>query len=1133
MSSAAFSRLPVSELHPRGMYMSTARFSSICCASLAILFASLQAYAAETPVIAVFDMETARVSIDANGYATLEPRTQAPWPASTEPFLQLETRQGMLLPESLTAENGRLTALFERGAACEFSVTAGGGFLVFEVTRLEAPDAARLKLFSLPVPQGAEIMNTLNAARTPTHIAALSAAEINVHAYTQTLGRRDGDRSGCSHEFKPTKEAQVGAMAALFTATSDQQPGGWSIVGHNFPRPFDLTGCKAIRAWVHGDAKGQSLKIQLHDGQNGYRDTYIPITFEGWQQITIDKPALDTLHYDRVTTLNIYYNGLPPAEKVSCIIDQIEAVVERDGREETVLLEDFEQPGSVFWSEATQTLNLETLTSHGLLPARFGLLFSPQETFFDTMERFEVAAGLPSPRPGGVWNKRSPWIERSYLFITRFGESQTGDVIAMAKRGGFDMILILQSSWTKATGHFEINTDNFPGGLDSLAATVQRMKDAGFHVGLHLLGASIYPPDSYLTPVPDPRLVKGARIELAEDIDEKADFVPTVHTPEGFPEEDGGYRGDGTVIQIDNELIQYGARSMEEPAGFQNCKRGHLGTVPAPHAKGAIISHLKRSYGYHMYDMDTTLIDEVSSHFARVANACDIDMIYFDGSERLQGDHWYYNAKLHKTFFDKLARKDILLQASSFSHYSWHILARSASADGHGDLKGYLDARSGWFNSLNRNGMPLDIGWYYGYDTSCTLDMYEYVLGATIGYDSSMSFQVSLDAARKHPFTDDILDCIARYERLRLSGRVPDDMRERLRIDPALAGEKTPEERAALLDLRREYRLLGPEGEEVFQRVIYAPWHEVTPAAPESAQWSVRVPQGPARVGVQVHAVPGPWSAPGPSYSAAEAVTLETFDDLAPYLPGSESTVAEIAYGQAGSALEGVTQNLALSEDAKEGNRCAVYSAQSSLSTNAGWSFIGKSFDPPLDISWHKAIGFWLRGDGNGGMFKLQLTDGSKAADFYITNDYTGWRYQQLTRPESDPIDYTQVRRFNLYYNALPANTSVACAIDDVKALPEIDERTLANPWLEIDGRKIACPGILRDGQYVFLWPGEPPRHYGLPLTEPLAGDSPVETFALPEGEYTARFGCEETLMAPIRARVTLQPPERHVMPKH
>ena len=39
--------------------------------------------------------------------------------------------------------------------------------------------------------------------------------------------------------------------------------------------------------------------------------------------------------------------------------------------------------------------------------------------------------------------------------------------------------------------------------------------------------------------------------------------------------------------------------------------------------------------------------------------------------------------------------------------------------------------------------------------------MFEYVLGATIGYDCSMSFQVSVDAAERHPFTGTILDLIA------------------------------------------------------------------------------------------------------------------------------------------------------------------------------------------------------------------------------------------------------------------------------------------------------------------------------------------------------------------------------------
>jgi hypothetical protein len=474
----------------------------------------------------------------------------------------------------------------------------------------------------------------------------------------------------------------------------------------------------------------------------------------------------------------------------------------------------------------------------------------------ETVRQFEMAAGLPSPAPGGQWNKISPWIHRSYFFLTQFHESQFDQALAIAKRGGFHTILIDQGSWCRSTGHFEVNQANYPDGLEGLVRTVRRFKDAGFRVGFHFLAASIYPPDAYLTPVPDPRLVKGATAKLAADVDPQADFIPTIAAPDAFPAEDGGYTGDGTVLQIGEELIQYAERSLQAPFGFKGCRRGHLGTHAAAHRSGDAVAHLVRAYGYHMFDMDTTLLDEVSTNFARVANACDIDMLYFDGSERLQGDHWYYNARLHKAYYDKLKNKDVLLQASSFSHYSWHLLARTASADGHGDLKGYLDERSPWFVSFGRSGMPLDIGWYYGYDPNATADMFEYVLGATLGYDASMSFQVSVGAAQKHPFTGDILDLIRRYEQLRLSGRMDSAMKERLRIDPQLGGEKTPEQREKLVDLRRDYRLLGEEGKEVFQRVVYSPWREITTADEAQAGWPIQIGTGHARVGIQVHALP-------------------------------------------------------------------------------------------------------------------------------------------------------------------------------------------------------------------------------------------------------------------------------------
>jgi hypothetical protein len=150
--------------------------------------------------------------------------------------------------------------------------------------------------------------------------------------------------------------------------------------------------------------------------------------------------------------------------------------------------------------------------------------------------------------------------------------------------------------------------------------------------------------------------------------------------------------------------------------------------------------------------------------------------------------------------------------------------------------------------------MPLDIGWYYGYDPNATLDQYEYILGATIAYSSSMSYQVSPAAAARHPFTGPLLDLIRQYEALRLSGRVPEEMKARLRVSPELAGVKTSEQRERLLDHRREYCLVEHDGHQAFQRVVYEPWHELGAGVEKSIAWTVNVRQGPAHVGVWIHA---------------------------------------------------------------------------------------------------------------------------------------------------------------------------------------------------------------------------------------------------------------------------------------
>ena len=750
-------------------------FSFISCCWVA---ASTSAQSAEV----TFDLATAKVVMTDGGIVqsirftdeTLSPA------AGQQCFSATLTTGESLLPESIQRSNDQLHVKYPGGGSMLFHVKENKGFVLFELMESHLPKGVEtLNVFQTALPKGSKIAPILNAGFTESKAIALMAAEPNIQALFMSppFQSVQSDRDGCSHQIAQEKQAaKLGRFGLRVTATCNEHEAGWVMHGRHSPGPMDLTGCKAIKVWVNGDGNGQLLKIQLLDNSGGHRDDYIKIDFKGWQPFTLTQPRSDTLDYAHVVNLNLYYNAMPAEKTIQCDVDQIEAVLEKNGKEIILALEDFEAIELPRWISASPSLNLKTHAQHGLTPLRFALLAGPREEFMETVQRFEEVADVPSPQFDGDWMRQSSLAKHSYLFLTSFKPSQFDDAVAIAKQGGFDTILIHQNSWCHGTGHYEPNLKDYPEGLPGLVNIVKRFKAAGFRVGFHFLAASIYPPDKYIAPLPDKRLVKDAKISLASAIDVQSDFLPTLTAPKQFPAEDGGYKGNGLDLLVGDERIRYESLSLQPPYGFQGCRRGQLGTKPQPHPKQAAIHHLHRAYGYLMYDMDSTLLDEVTTHFATVADACELDFVYFDGAERLQGDHWYYNAKMIKAFYDKLENKDTLLQASSVSHYSWHLLVRWASADGHDDLKAYLDERSSVFGSRHRLGVPLDVGWYYGYDSMTTPDMYEYILGTTIGYDASFSFQVSVDATLLNPFTRDYLSLIRRFDKLRLSGRVDKDM---------------------------------------------------------------------------------------------------------------------------------------------------------------------------------------------------------------------------------------------------------------------------------------------------------------------------------------------------------------------
>ena len=95
----------------------------------------------------------------------------------------------------------------------------------------------------------------------------------------------------------------------------------------------------------------------------------------------------------------------------------------------------------------------------------------------------------------------------------------------------------------------------------------------------------------------------------------------------------------------------------------------------------------------------------------------------------------------------------------------------------------------------------------------------------------------------------------------------------------------------------------------------------------------------------------------------------------------------------------------------------------------------------------------------------------------------------------------------------------------NVHLQPEADEKTLVDPFVEIDGKRIALKATLSAGQYLFQWSGEAARLYGLPLKDvSLLSESEGELKELLPGRYRVRFGAAEVL--PCRVRITFQPME-------
>lgn len=271
---------------------------------------------------------------------------------------------------------------------------------------------------------------------------------------------------------------------------------------------------------------------------------------------------------------------------------------------------------------------------------------------------------------GGPLALASDGARLSYMFAEVTTES-CEDYIELARRGGIGIIHF--HDWWSSLGHYPVNTNYFPGGFADLTATAAKVHAAGLKVGMHTLSGCIDFKDPCLATDAVRDLQHVARYTLAEDLAEDAAELAVREPPAAMHDRVMTYSGNGNVLRIGTELVQYDDFSAGPPCVFRGLKRRWLGSRGGAHRAGERVDYLRQRYLSFYPEPGTRLADEVADSIARAFNACKADQIYFDGSE---GMGTRFNIDWMRDRLFRGIGRPVYVEASCGGAHNWYFHSR-------------------------------------------------------------------------------------------------------------------------------------------------------------------------------------------------------------------------------------------------------------------------------------------------------------------------------------------------------------------------------------------------------------------------------------------------------------------------
>jgi hypothetical protein len=409
------------------------------------------------------------------------------------------------------------------------------------------------------------------------------------------------------------------------------------------------------------------------------------------------------------------------------------------------------------------------------------LIVTGTGTLLDRIATLEEDFDLPR----GVESRRRPECKYSYYEILSGSPGNIDRHIHFAQEGGFRTVQVYYRAFAKTAGHFAWRPE-YPNGMADLQGVVGKISSAGMIPGVHIHYNKADRTDEYVTPKPDPRLNLRHTFTLTAPLDAARTTVEVAENPRLCTMDN-----ERRVLRIQDELVEYDRYTTTPPYQFTGCKRGALGTQPAPHQSGTGLGLLDVDSWplFVRFNQDTTLQEEVALRWGNIYRAAGFKFTYFDGAEDVPPPFWFMVPWAQWQVYKQLEPKPLFSEGAARSHFSWHMLSRANAFD----VFRPEEIRSAIRQfpaqeapRVARDFTLIDFGWMgYWVPNAKTIgtqpDMLEYATSRAAAWDCPAALDGNLKDLEAHPRTPDNLEVLRRWEEVRLKGWLTPAQKESLR----------------------------------------------------------------------------------------------------------------------------------------------------------------------------------------------------------------------------------------------------------------------------------------------------------------------------------------------------------------